>query len=64
MSPNGFLPTLSELSEKQQEKKKWERKKEKVIIMAAFLAAYSSKIPSGSNPKSPFQFSVREKDIH
>lgn len=37
---------------KSNRKKEGERKKEKVIIMATFLAAYSSKIPTSSNPKA------------
>lgn len=64
MSPNGFPPTLSELSEKQHEEIGEKKKKKKVIIMATFLAAYSSKIPSSSNPKAPFHFPVRQRVIH
>lgn len=62
MSSNCFPPTLSELSENQQEKKKsGKEKKKRLLSWPRFLLLTQAKFPVVQIPSPPFSFQSDKK---
>lgn len=56
VSPNGFPPTLSELSEKQHEEIGEKKKMKRLLSWPHFLLLTQAKFPAVQIPRPPFTF--------